>query len=221
MNFIIIGCGRVGAQLAFNLYQLGHKITVIDNNGASFNNLPAKFLGRTIEGEATHLDVLKRAGIEHADGLAVVTNSDSLNAVIGQVAKKYFDRRNVVVRNYDPLWRSMVSAFNLDIVSSSSWGAQRIEGKLINPDFMMTASIGNGEISIYELSISEELNNLTLSSLFLDQNCGVVGLVREGNTLMPDMDMKLKKGDLLLISASRTGASNLQKRFISFKEKQA
>ena len=218
MNFIVIGCGRMGAQLAFSLFQLSHKVTVIDNNSASFTNLPADFLGRTIEGEATHLDVLKRAGIEQANGLAVVTNSDSLNAVIGQVAKNHFNLKNVIVRNYDPVWRTMISAFRLDIVSASSWGAQRIEDKLLNPDFQIVTTVGNGELSIYEFKVSEFLNDHLLSSILPDQNIALISLIRDGNALSIDMSSSLKKDDLVLISATRKGINTLQQYLVSFQE---
>ena len=52
MNMIVVGCGRVGAELASRLHQKGHKVTVIDQTANSFNTLPADFLGRTVEGEA-------------------------------------------------------------------------------------------------------------------------------------------------------------------------
>jgi trk system potassium uptake protein TrkA len=102
MNMIVVGCGRLGAELAYRLYQKGHRVTVIDQVMNAFNNLPSDFLGRTIEGEVLNKGVLQRAGIEHADGLAVVTNSDSLNAVVAHIAHSEYNLTNVVVRNYDP-----------------------------------------------------------------------------------------------------------------------
>ncbi len=62
MKVIVIGCGRLGAELAYNLFKRGHDVSVIDNVPASFNNLPADFQGRLNEGEALSQDVLHRAG---------------------------------------------------------------------------------------------------------------------------------------------------------------
>jgi len=87
MNFIVIGCGRVGSELAYRLYQNGYKVVVVDNNRASFNRLHADFHGRTVEGEVLSLDTLTRAGVATSDGVAVVTNSDTLNAVIGHAIR--------------------------------------------------------------------------------------------------------------------------------------
>src|SRR5450759_2742546 len=87
MNIIVVGCGRVGAELAYGLYRREHHVTVIDEEPSAFENLPSDFRGRTVEGEVLAPDVLHRAGIETAQGLATVTSSDSLNAVVAHLAR--------------------------------------------------------------------------------------------------------------------------------------
>ena len=76
MQVIVVGCGRLGAELAHRLFKRGHDVTVIDQVVAAFDNLNPLFRGRTVEGEVLNQDVLHRAGIEHAEALAAVTNSD-------------------------------------------------------------------------------------------------------------------------------------------------
>ena len=88
-------------------------MAVIDEVGASFENLHPDYRGRTIEGEVLSEEVLKRAGIETADGLAAVTNLDSVNAVVGHVARTIYSVPRVVVRNYNPRWLPMHHAFGL------------------------------------------------------------------------------------------------------------
>src|SRR5258708_38920266 len=123
---IVVGCGRVGAELAFRLYQRGHQVAVIDQVGSSFANLDPDYRGRTIEGEVLSHDVLVRAGIEEADGLTAVTNSDSVNAVVGHMARDVYKVHNVGVRNYDPRWLPMHEAFGLQVASSTAWAAQSL-----------------------------------------------------------------------------------------------
>ncbi len=153
MKIIIVGCGRFGSELAYRLSKLGHEVAVIDNTPAAFHNLPSDFLGRTIEGDALSQDVLFRAGIKHADALAAVTNSDVLNAVIARVAQTVFGLNNVVVRNFDPADRLLFEAFSAQVISSTSWGAQRIEELICQPEIKTVLSAGNGEIGIYELRV--------------------------------------------------------------------
>ena len=65
--------------------------------------------------------VLERAGIREADGLAAVTNSDTLNAVVAHAARVIYNVPNVVARNYDPNLRTVIEAFGLQTVSSTYW----------------------------------------------------------------------------------------------------
>lgn len=130
--YIVVGCGRVGSELAARLHRRGELVTVLDHEPAAFLNLPAEFEGRTLEGHALDRGLLERAGIAEAQGLAAVTNSDLLNVVVGRIAREVFRVPQVVVRNYDPRRFELLEAFGLPIVSSSTWGAQRIE-ELIAP----------------------------------------------------------------------------------------
>src|SRR5690349_15909914 len=109
MNFIVVGCGRVGAELCYHLFRRGHHIVVVDINKEAFNRLHPDFRGRTLEGEGLAEGVLERAGIREADGLAAVTNSDTLNAVVAHAARIIYNVPNVVARNYDPNLRAVRS----------------------------------------------------------------------------------------------------------------
>jgi trk system potassium uptake protein TrkA len=133
MFIVIVGCGRVGSELASALYRKGHQVTIIDHVGSSFEHLPPDYRGRTIEAEVLSEDVLKNAGVEQAGGLAAVTNSDPVNAVVGHVARTVYGVPNVVVRNYDPRWQPLFEVFGLEVVSSTAWGASRIEELLERP----------------------------------------------------------------------------------------
>ena len=144
----------LGAELAYNLFKRGHDVSVIDNVPASFNNLPADFQGRLNEGEALSQDVLHRAGIEKADAVAAVTNSDALNAVVAYVAKTVYKVPNVLARNYDPRTREIFESFGLQTVSSTSWGAQRMEELIFHSDVRTVFSAGNGEVELYEVVIT-------------------------------------------------------------------
>ena len=111
MNFIVVGCGRVGAELCYHLFTRGHHVVAVDINKEAFNRLHPDFRGRTLEGEGLAEGVLERAGIRDADGLAAVTNSDTLNAIVAHAARTIYNVPNVVARNYDPNLRTVIEAF--------------------------------------------------------------------------------------------------------------
>jgi len=213
MKFIVVGCGRIGSELAYRLYQKGHKVTVIDQAINAFENLPLDFIGRTIEGEAMNQSVLHRAGIETADGLAVVTSSDSLNAVIAHVARSVYNLPNVVVRNYNPAFRPLFETLNLQVVSSSSWGAQRIEELLYHGEIRTIFSAGNGEVEIYEFTVPQNWYDRRINEIMENSECVPVSLTRAGSAVIPDRDFILREGDILLVSATLDGIEAARKRF--------
>lgn len=213
MFFIVVGCGRVGSELAYGLYKKGHQIAVIDHVGGSFEHLPPDYRGRTVEGEVLSEDVLRRTGIEEADGLAAVTNSDAVNAVVGHVARTVYNVPNVVVRNYDPRWRPLHEAFGLQIVSSTAWGAQRIEELLYHPQARPVFTAGNGEVGVFELPIPEAWNGRSLPELLPEGSEGVaVAVTRAGKALLPPRALRFEPGDVLHVSATLDGLEALRRR---------
>ncbi len=213
MNFIIVGCGRVGAELCYHLFKSGHNVVVVDSRKEAFNRLHPDFRGRTLEGEGLAESVLERAGIRDADGLAAVTNSDTLNAVVAHTAREFYNVPIVVARNYDPNLRSVIEAFGLQTVGSTYWGAQRVEELLLNPLQKVVYSAGNGEVEIYEVRVPHEWEGRTLGELMdLLKDCFPVALSRAGRAFLPEAGTKLQEGDLLNVSATFEGMGALAKR---------
>jgi len=213
MNLIIVGCGRVGAELCYRLYKSGHQVVVVDSRKEAFNRLHPDFRGRTLEGEGLAENVLERAGIREADGLAAVTNSDALNAVVAHIAREFYNLPVVVARNYDPNLRSVIEAFGLQTVGSTYWGAQRVEELLMSPSQKVVYSAGNGEVEVYEIIVPELWNDRTMGDLFdpLEQ-CYPVALSRAGRSFLPSKDTKLQSGDLLNVSTTFEGIGALTAR---------
>ncbi len=214
MNFIVVGCGRVGAELAFNLFKNGHQVVVVDVKKLAFNRLHPDFRGRTVEGEALSVNVLERAGLDKADGVAVVTNSDTMNAVIGHTIRIHYSNvKQVIVRNYDPAMRQMLEAFGLQIVSSTAWGAERVQELLIDPSFRAVFSAGNGEVELYEMYISPKWDGKTVSALFDGcKDIAYAALTRAGRAELPVPATLLKNGDVLTVSATLEGVKALRAR---------
>ena len=220
MNFIVVGCGRFGAELAYRLFTNGHQVAVVDANPKAFNRLHPDYRGRTVEGDSLSADTLSRAAADKADGLAVVTNSDTMNAVIGHTVRVHYPNvKQVIVRNYDPAMRGMLEAFGLQIVSSTAWGAERVQELLLDPSFRAVFSAGNGEVEMYEMFISEKFSGSAISSLL--NGCeGIVcaALTRAGRAELPSPNAILQKGDILTVSATLEGVQSLRAKLGEGKE---
>jgi trk system potassium uptake protein TrkA len=212
MNVIIVGCGRVGAELALLLSRRGHDVTVIDHVGSSFSHLDPAYRGRTIEAEPLTEGVLEKAGIRDAQALATVTNSDAVNAVVAHVARTVYGVPNVVARNYDPRWRVLHETMGLLSVSSTAWGAQRIEELLERPRLRAVFSAGNGEVEVYEVPVPDRWAGRTVAELVAGLACSPVSLTHAGRARLPEPGQALAAGDVLHVTATHEGASSLDRR---------
>jgi len=130
MKVVIMGCGRVGSQLAALLDSAGHKVTILDTNDYSFRRLPPNFSGTALLGTGTDEDVLRRAGVEDADVFVAVTQGDNRNIMAAQVAKHIFNVPKVICRIYDPLRRELYSTLGLEAFSPTTIFAQMLKEKI-------------------------------------------------------------------------------------------
>jgi len=98
MKIIILGAGQVGSSLANNLASEANDITVVDVDSKRLQDLQDRLDLRTISGQGSHPDVLRRAGVEDADMIIAVTNSDETNMVACQVAYTLFRTPTKIAR---------------------------------------------------------------------------------------------------------------------------
>lgn len=126
MHIVIVGCGRVGATLATMLDHAGHSVAIVDQADTAFQRLPKDFSGQTILGTGIDEDVLREAGIEHADAFAAVMTADNRNIMAAQVAKHIFGVKKVVCRIYDPLREETYRELGLETICPTTIGARMI-----------------------------------------------------------------------------------------------
>ncbi len=214
MHMIVVGCGRVGSELAYRLFRRGHQVAVVDGAAEAFEKLHPDYRGRTVEGEVLSREVLRRSGIEQADGLAAVTNSDPVNAVLAHIARTLFHVPNVVVRNYDSRFLPLHEAFGLQTISSTRWGAQRIEELLHHGAPRSVFSAGNGEVQVYEILVPADWAGRRLNELLPETGVAPVALTRAGKAILPGRGAEFASGDLLHLSATRKGIEELRQRLV-------
>jgi trk system potassium uptake protein TrkA len=132
VKVVIMGCGRVGAQLAVNLDRQGHAVTVLDMRDSQFERfLPDDCRGAKVVGDGRDQDVLRRAGVEGADAFVACTAGDNRNVMAAQMAKVIFNVPRVVCRIYDPLREEMYKMLGLRTISPTKVGAQLLMDALL------------------------------------------------------------------------------------------
>ena len=135
MRVVIMGCGRVGAQLAGLLDADGHSVAVLDTNSYSFRRLrfpglENEFKGTALVGNGIDQEALKRAGIEEADVFFALTQGDNRNAMATQIAKHIFNVPKVICRIYDPLRQELYSTLGVEAISPTTVFAQILKERL-------------------------------------------------------------------------------------------
>jgi trk system potassium uptake protein TrkA len=197
MYVIIVGCGRVGSQLAKLLSSEDHNVVVIDKNPAAFERLGAAFNGLTLTGGGFDLDLLKQAGIEKADAFCTVTNGDNTNLISAQVAKKIFKVPKVIARVYDPQRAHIYKALGLDIISGTILFAAMIRDKIIESRFS-SYLIETKELGVIEVEVKKELVGQAIKDINLPSEFLVVAIRRLDGVIIPEPATVLKSKDVLM-----------------------
>lgn len=88
MRIIIVGCGKVGSELAGQLSAAGHDLTLIDLSERRLNELSNMYDLATVKGSGTSYHVLREAGVQDTDLLIAVTTHDEINLLSCLIARK-------------------------------------------------------------------------------------------------------------------------------------
>ncbi|MCS6909490.1 MAG: NAD-binding protein [Anaerolineales bacterium] len=209
-NIIIVGCGRVGTELAISLCCKQHRVTVMDANAQALQRLGPEFTGRTVQGDGMDREALKRAGIHQAHALAAVTSSDSVNIVVARTAQQIYNVPRVVARVYNPRRAPVYQKLGLQTIASSSWAAQRIEELILRPGMRHLHGVGSGEVQVYELEVPSEWNGRRISDVLPPQGALALALTRGGHAFLPTPDTVLQTHDLLQVSVTDSAAEALR-----------
>lgn len=128
---VIIGCGRLGANLANTLSEEGENVLILDKNKDSFRKLSSSFGGLGVEGDGTELETLKAADVQRADTVIAVTNNDNINIMIAQIAKECFSVKKVISRLFDPERECVYQELGIDTICPAVLSANEID-KILN-----------------------------------------------------------------------------------------
>lgn len=199
MNVLIVGCGREGSELARSISQQGHSVTIVDADASNFDRLGADFRGRTVQGYSIDRGTLERAGIEQADAFAATTQSDNENIVAARIARDVFNVKRVVARVYNPGRREVYERLGLQSITSTSWGARRLEQILLHPGVIDLEQIGQGEVKLLSVLVPENWRDLPVTSV-CDGNAVVCAIERGERTFVPRPDERLQPNDIAVLS---------------------
>ncbi|MDP2044223.1 MAG: TrkA family potassium uptake protein [Candidatus Omnitrophota bacterium] len=212
MYVIIVGCGRVGAELAKLLSGEGHDVVIIDKSRDSFSRLGDTFNGLTMAGNGFDLALLKQVGIEKADAFCAVTNGDNTNLISAQVAKKIFRVPKVFARVYDPQRAHIYAALGLDIISGTMLFSAMLRDKIIESRFS-SYLIESKDLGVIEIEVKNSLVGKTIQDINIPGDFIVAAVRRMQGVIIPEPRTVLKNKDILMGVVKVSSLKEVREKF--------
>jgi trk system potassium uptake protein TrkA len=211
MQIVIMGCGRVGSQLANLLSMDGHKVSIIDLDPKSFDRLGKSFKGEKIVGFGYDREVLVNAGIENADAFTSVSPGDNRNIIAALIVKREFKVPIVVARIYDPVRANVYNKLGITTISPTKWGANKIRELICHSDVNTQLSLGNGEVEIIEVEVTHGISGYSSDKINVPGEIMVISITRLSRAFVPVVGTTMNEGDLLHIAVAATSIPQLKR----------
>lgn len=207
---IICGLGKVGYRVVMRLARLTPRpqiVVIHQDDTLSFSQQISQLEGvTTIIGDARDPEVLKRAGIQRATTVAVVTSQDLTNLQIGLAARGLFPEVHLVLRVFsDALASKLIDLFGISTTySTSELAGPTLAAAAILPGIGQAFFAGGQLYATDQLlaQAGDALSGQSIDALRADQQALVIGLRRKGTSLLlPPPDTILAPGDELTLLA--------------------
>jgi trk system potassium uptake protein TrkA len=207
VNIVVVGCGRVGSQLATLLSVEGHNVVVIDRDETAFRRLGSTFNGVTIKGLGFDEEVLEEAGLREADAFAAVTNLDNTNLMAAEVARKLFGVKHVVARLYNPVRERTYQQLNLDYVCGTTLVAESLMEKIKSGHGHHLSTVG--DVEVIEFKCSAYTEGKRIRDIEIDHGFRICAVLRGAATFIPKDDTIIKLGDIVIAAVKDEAFSKI------------
>ncbi|MDQ4097747.1 MAG: TrkA family potassium uptake protein [Actinomycetota bacterium] len=212
MHVVVVGCGRVGSELAKALDAGGHSVAVIDKNRNAFRWLPEGFDGPQIHGFGFDRGHLEEAGIQEAGAFAAVTNGDNSNILSARIARETYGIANVVARIYDPRRAAIYQRLGIPTVAAVAWTTNQVLRRLFPEDKVTEWSDPSSTVSLVERALPDEWAGRKLGELDEGDRFRLVALNRQGEGRLVMPGVVGQEGDILHFVVRRDALEELESR---------
>src|SRR5262245_51091270 len=197
VHVVVVGCGRVGSELAGTLEKSGHTVAVIDKIPNAFRRLPAGYAGQRVMGFGFDRDNLLEAGIERAGAVAAVTNGDNSNILVARIARETFGIERVVARIYDPRRAAIYQRLGIPTVATVAWTTDQVLRRLLPGEHAASWTDSTGGLALIERDLPPSWAGRPLGQLEDRGRCKLVSVTRLGTARIFDSDLVGQEGDIL------------------------
>jgi trk system potassium uptake protein TrkA len=211
LRIIIVGCGKVGATLINQLDKEGHEITIIDRKAEKIQEITNMYDIMGIVGNGASYSVQKDAGIEFADLIIAVTDSDELNLLCCTIARRE-GKCAAIARVRTPDYSKEVGyireRLGLALVINPELETAREAARILYlPTALDVSSFAHGQAEMVKIKLPEGnmLDGMTIADLrrLLKCNILICAIERAGEIYIPSGDFRLQSGDILSYAGER------------------
>lgn len=219
MRIVIGGGGKVGEFLCQELSKANHDVFLIELKENILQNIIDKNDISGIVGNCASYETLLEAEVDRADMFIAVTSSDEVNMVAAVLAK-HMGAIHTTVRIRNPVYTTKNGLLNkglgVDVVINPELEAAiHIADMIRNAHALNVESFSRNRVSLIELHIDPDSQLKDMSLVEFRKRFGailVAVIVRNGETIIPDGNSKLKPGDNFFIVGERSAISNFYRK---------
>ena len=212
MHVIVVGCGRVGSELAVSLDQMGHSVAIIDKQRNAFRRLPERWGGRAVLGFGYDREHLEQAGVAEAGALAAVTSGDNSNVLAARIARETYQIPHVVARIYDPRRAVIYQRLGIPTVATVRWTTDQVLRRLLPQESVTEWTDVSGSLSLVERALPDGWAGHRLVALSEGVDFRLAAVTRGGEARIPTPELVGQEGDILHLLVRKDAADRLEER---------
>jgi trk system potassium uptake protein TrkA len=212
VHVIVVGCGRVGRELAMALDREGHSVSVMDKDRNAFHELPDGFSGKAILGFGFDREHLEQAGIHEAEAVAAVTNGDNPNILTARIARMTYEVPHVVARIYDPRRAVIYRQLGIATVAAVAWTTDQVLRRLFPEKSVAEWSDASGTVSLVERALPDTWAGRKLTELEEPGAFRLVALTRGGQARLGGPELVGQEGDILHVMVHKEAQAEMEAR---------
>jgi trk system potassium uptake protein TrkA len=202
MYIVIVGAGKVGWNLARELMEKGHEVTLIESDRRRYLVVEQELEHAVQYGDGTELWVLERGGIQRADMVIAVTGDDEDNILICQMAKEKYLCERIIARVNNP--RNLQHFKLLGIqpaVSATDLILRLIEHEVPKYGMVHLLDLAEDRLEIIELEVADSAPAAGRAVRDIDMPTGslIISVLRSDGGFVPSPDTVVEPGDEVLV----------------------